>query len=94
MLLGAEIWRISMATRDELVGALDGNPAISRAAIELARADARDLLVSSQPAIIPVQHRAVLYRARLMGLSAASASAACARLSAAGVDCFAVPPGS
>jgi hypothetical protein len=75
------------------VGAF-GDPAISRAAIEQARADARDLLVGSQPAIVPVQRGAVLYRARLMGLSAASASAACARLSAAGVDCFAVAPGS
>jgi hypothetical protein len=75
------------------VGAF-GDPAISRAAIEQARADARDLLVGSQPAIVPVQRGGVLYRARLSGLSAASASAACARLSAAGVDCFAVAPGS
>ncbi len=75
------------------VGAF-GDPALSRAAIERARVDASDLLLSSQPAIMPVQRGAVLYRARLMGLSAASAAAACARLSAAGFECFAVPPGS
>jgi len=74
------------------VGAFE-DPAISRAAIERARADASDLLVSSRPAIIPVQRGAVLYRARLTGLSASSAAAACGRLAAAGVDCFTVPPG-
>lgn len=74
------------------VGAFE-DPAISRAAIDRARADASDLLVSSQPAIIPVQRGTMLYRARLIGLSASSASAACARLAADGVDCFTVPPG-
>jgi hypothetical protein len=43
---------------------------------------------------MPVQRGAMLYRARLMGLSASSASAACTRLAANGVDCFTVPPGS
>ena len=76
------------------VGAFE-DPAISRTAIEWARADVSDLLVSSQSAVVPVQQRgAVLYRARLTGLSASSASAACARLVADGVDCFTVPPGS
>jgi soluble lytic murein transglycosylase-like protein len=74
------------------VGAFD-NPVISRAAIERAQATASDLLASSQPAIIPVQRGAVLYRARLMGLSASAASAACGRLAADGIDCFTVPPG-
>ena len=75
------------------VGAFE-DPAISRTAIEWARADVNDLLVSSQSAVVPVQQRsAVLYRARLIGLSASSASAACARLVADGVDCFTVPPG-
>ena len=36
----------------------------------------------------------MLYRARLVGLSAESAAAACARLSGQGMDCFTVPPGS
>jgi hypothetical protein len=75
------------------VGAFE-DPAISRAAIERARSNAGELLVSSQPALMPVQRGVVLYRARLMGLSASSASAACARLAADGVDCFTVPPGS
>jgi hypothetical protein len=74
------------------VGAF-ASPAISREAIQRAHADASDLLVSSQPVIVPVQRGVVLYRARLMGLSAASAAAACTRLAAAGVECFAVPPG-
>ena len=75
------------------VGAFE-DPAICRVAIERARADVGDLLVSSQPAIMPMQRGAVLYRARLMGLSASLASAACTRLAAYGVDCFTVPPGS
>jgi hypothetical protein len=75
------------------VGAFE-DPAISRAAIERARSDAGELLVSSQSAVMPVRRRVVLYRARLMGLSATSASAACARLTADGADCFTVPPGS
>jgi hypothetical protein len=75
------------------VGAF-GDPAVSRAAIERARTEASELLMTSQPAIIPAQRGVVLYRARLMGLSAASAAAACARLSAAGFGCFIVPPGS
>jgi len=74
------------------VGAFD-DPAISRAAVERARANASDLLASSWPAIMPVQRGAVLYRARLMGLSASLAFAACARLTAGGVDCLTVPPG-
>ena len=75
------------------VGAFE-DPAISQAAIERARTEASDLLVSSESAIMPVKRGAVLYRARLMGLSAWSASAACARLAAGGIDCLTVPPGS
>jgi D-alanyl-D-alanine carboxypeptidase len=75
------------------IGAFE-DPAISWEAIERARADVSDLLVSSWPVIMPVQRGAMLYRARLMGLSASSASAACTRLAANGVDCFTVPPGS
>jgi D-alanyl-D-alanine carboxypeptidase len=70
------------------------NPATSTAAIEMARARAADLLFSARPAIMPIEHGGILYRARLTGLSANNATAACARLTADGVDCFAVPPGS
>jgi len=69
------------------------DPAHSQAVIAAARARAADLLTGSQPAIIPVQRAGTLYRARLIGLSAANAAAACGRLSGAGMDCFAVPPG-
>ena len=70
------------------------NPATSTAALEMARIRAADFLAGAQPAITPVQHGGILYRARLMGLSSSSATAACARLTANGIDCFAVPPGS
>ena len=70
------------------------NPAASTAAIEMARAQVADFLFGALPTIIPVQHGGILYRARLMDLSATSATAACARLAAQGVDCFAIPPGS
>jgi hypothetical protein len=66
----------------------------SRSAVASARARAPDLLTGTQPLIMAVQRGGVLYRARLAGLSADRASAACARLSAAGIACFAVPPGS
>ncbi len=69
------------------------DPAHSQAMIAAARARAGDLLASAQPAVIPVQRGGVLYRARLVGLSGATAEAACGRLSGAGMDCFAVPPG-
>jgi hypothetical protein len=70
------------------------DPAHSQAAVEAARNRAADLLAGTQPAIIPVQRDGVLYRARLVGLSAAGAAAACGRLSGAGMPCFTVPPGS
>ncbi len=70
------------------------DPAHSEAAISTARARARDLLAGTYPAVTPVQRGNILYRARLVGLSAESASAACARLSGQGMDCFTVPPGS
>jgi soluble lytic murein transglycosylase-like protein len=70
------------------------DPANSRSAVASARARAPDLLGGSQPLIMAVQRGGVLYRARLAGLSADRASAACARLSASGMACFAVPPGS
>ena len=63
-----------------------------RDAIARARAHAAELLAGTQPAIMPVQSAGVLYRARLVGLSAESAAAACARLSGVGMDCFTVPP--
>jgi D-alanyl-D-alanine carboxypeptidase len=70
------------------------DPTISGLAIERARASADDLLLGTRPAITPIQHGTVLYRARLMGLSPDAASAACARLSQSGIDCVTVPPGS
>lgn len=62
-------------------------------AIQRARASANDLLLGTRPTISPVQRVTTLYRARLMGLSPEIASAACARLNQAGIDCVAVPPG-
>lgn len=76
-----------------LVGAY-ADPGQSVAAIELARGRAGVLLIGAQPAIAPVQRGATLYRARLMGLSPESASAACAILVADGEDCFTVRPGT
>ena len=69
------------------------DPANSEGAIARARAGARDILVGTQPAIMPVRRAGLLYRARLVGLSAESAAAACARLSEQGMDCITVPPG-
>jgi hypothetical protein len=70
------------------------DPATSQAALAMARAHAGSLLDGTQPAITPVQHGGLLYRARFVGLSASNATATCARLTSAGMDCFAVPPGS
>jgi hypothetical protein len=70
------------------------DPAASQNAIAAARARAGGLLAFAQPAIIPVQRGNTLYRARLVGLSAGSASAACAQLAGAGMNCFTVPPGA
>jgi D-alanyl-D-alanine carboxypeptidase len=70
------------------------DPAHSQAMIAVARARAGDLLVGTQPAVIPVQRGSTLYRARLVGLSAPSAAAACSRLANAGMDCLTIPPGS
>lgn len=70
------------------------DPANSESAIAAARARAGGLLAGTRPAIVPVQRSGVLYRARLVGLSAESAAAACARLAGEGMDCFTVPPGS
>jgi D-alanyl-D-alanine carboxypeptidase len=70
------------------------DPANSQAAIASARSRAGDLLAGTRPAVTPVQRAGILYRARLVGLSAGNAAAACAALSQGGMDCFAVPPGS
>jgi hypothetical protein len=63
-------------------------------AIASARARAADLLAGAQPVLTTVQRSGLLYRARLVGLSASNASAACSRLATQGMDCFTVPPGS
>jgi soluble lytic murein transglycosylase-like protein len=70
------------------------DPAHSQAVIAAARIRASDLLAGAQPAVIPVQRGEMLYRARLVGLSASNAAAACGRLSGDGMACFTVPPGS
>ncbi len=69
------------------------NPASSRAAITAAMAHAGLSLAGSQPVIVPVQREAKLYRARLVGLSADHAQAACSMLQRDGMACFTVPPG-
>jgi hypothetical protein len=70
------------------------DPGKSSTAISVARANAGDLLLAAHPMITPVPAGGVLYRARLIGLSASAASAACERLQSKGVECFTVPPGS
>ncbi len=70
------------------------DPATSRAAIAAALARAGRPLAGSQPAVMPVQRAALLYRARLTGLSADNALAACTVLQREGLGCFTVPPGS
>jgi hypothetical protein len=64
------------------------------AAISAARAGAVDLLRTARSMITSVSTGGVLYRARLTGLSASAASAACERLRSKSVECFTVPPGS
>jgi hypothetical protein len=67
-------------------------------AIAAARASAAsELLLKARPTMIPYQGQSgdiVLYRARLMGLSAAAAQEACERLKQAKLDCIVVSPTS
>jgi D-alanyl-D-alanine carboxypeptidase len=75
------------------VGAF-ASPATARAAAQSARAAATDLLGAAHIALPAKQMvGGVLYRARLTGLSAASAVRACARLEARRLDCVPVGPG-
>jgi hypothetical protein len=67
------------------------DPATSRAAIATAQSRA-GLLRSAQAAIIPVQRGTLLYRARLLGLSADGALSACSALQREGMECLTVPP--
>ena len=69
------------------------DPNTAGLAIQRAQASANDLLLGTRPTISPIQRATTLYRARLMGLSPDVASAACTRLTQAGFDCAAVPPG-
>ena len=64
------------------------------AAIAAARSEGGTVLEDSGAAITQIWHGGLLFRARLIGLSATAASAACAQLAAQGLACFAVPPGS
>ena len=70
------------------------SPATSDAALSAARSRAASLLAGAQQSVTPVQRSGTLFRARFVGLSAEQASAACGRLSGAGMPCFTVPPGS
>jgi D-alanyl-D-alanine carboxypeptidase len=70
------------------------DPAASRAALAAARSRAPGLLADATPTVTPVSRDRMLYRARLVGLSAEVATDACATLSRGGLPCFAVPPGS
>ncbi len=70
------------------------DPANSEAATAEARVRAGALLVGARPVVTPVQRAGILYRARLLGLSAGNAAAACTKLSHEGMACFTVPPGS
>jgi D-alanyl-D-alanine carboxypeptidase len=69
------------------------DPAISRIAVNTARSRAGSMLAGAQPAITPIQRNALLYRTRLVGLSADKATAACSVLVRSGLDCLTVPPG-
>jgi hypothetical protein len=76
------------------VGAF-ASPSQARAAAETARSNAPELLAGTRPetpATSPFGN-SVLYRARLSGLSASAATAACGRISARGLACMTVPPG-
>ena len=70
------------------------DPATSQAAIATALDHAGRLLAGGQPAITTVQRGTMLYRARLVGLTADNALAACTTLQHDGLGCFTVPPGS
>jgi len=69
-------------------------PEQSSAAISAARAIVGDLLRTARSTITSVSAGGVLYRARLSGLSASVALAACERLQSQGIECFTVRPGS
>ncbi|MBL6459465.1 lytic transglycosylase domain-containing protein [Belnapia sp. T6] len=70
------------------------DPMTSHTAVAVARSHASGLLGRAQPSITAVSRNGILYRARLVGLSADTAMAACATLSRAGMACFPVPPGT
>lgn len=68
------------------------DPAISQAATAAAQSRAGGLLGGARAEVTPVHSGGTLYRARLVGLSAETATAACATLSQGGMPCFTVPP--
>jgi D-alanyl-D-alanine carboxypeptidase len=76
------------------VGAFS-SPERARQSAGGARAQLPDLLSGASVQIEPTTPfgSAVLYRARLVGLSARSAAAACARLQGSGTSCMTVTPG-
>ncbi|MBV9758313.1 MAG: transglycosylase SLT domain-containing protein, partial [Alphaproteobacteria bacterium] len=84
---GAGLWSVQ-------VGAFH-TPGQARAVAEAARLVAPELLSGARvevPATTPFGN-AVLYRARLVGVSSASAAQACVRLGGRQLPCMVVPPG-
>jgi hypothetical protein len=75
------------------VGAF-ANPGLARAVAEGARAQAPDQLRSAALSLPPTAPfgSSVLYRARLVHLSASAASSACTRLNQRQLPCVVVPP--
>ncbi len=74
------------------VGAF-GSASQAEAAVNAARKVARAEASSAQPAVTPVQHaKAVLYRARLTGMSRSEATQACERLSRGRGTCIVLSP--
>jgi hypothetical protein len=70
------------------------NPDTSRAVIAEARTRLGGLLAGATPMVASVRYAGILYRARLVGLSAEQAAVACSALSADGIACIPVAPGT
>jgi hypothetical protein len=76
------------------VGAF-GSVSDARAAAAAARGQAREALASAHPAVATVrQAHAVLYRARLTGLSREAALQACQRIGRSRTNCIVLSPGA
>jgi hypothetical protein len=84
---GGGIWGIQ-------IGAFR-SPMVARGAAASVHDAIPDLLATAQIQLLPTTPfgGAVVYRARLVNLSSATASAACARLAAAQQPCMVIAPG-